>query len=75
MASSYIEKHYDYTPSTPERGLKRIQTERRRKGLLAAVLFAAAVTATLGFVYLAYNDVPAPSDPANAESGRVRPYH
>jgi hypothetical protein len=74
MASSYADKGYYDLPETPERGLERIQAERRRKGVIAAVLFAAAVIVTFGFVYLAYSDAPAPSDPANAEPAVPAPY-
>jgi hypothetical protein len=74
MASSYVQKHYYDTPDTPERGLEQIQAERQRKGVVAAVLFAGAVIAMFGFVYLAYNDVPAPSEPANAVPGMLTPY-
>lgn len=74
MASSYAGKHYYDMPDTPERGLERIQAERQRKGIVAAVLFTGAVIAMFGFVYLAYNDVPSPSEPANAEPGLLTPY-
>ena len=75
MATTYAER-WDYNvPESPESAIKQIQTERRRRSVLAAGLFAAAVVAGLGFVYLAYDDVPAPADPANANAARVRPYH
>jgi hypothetical protein len=74
MATTHADRwNYDVRES-PESAIKQIQSERRRKGIIAAALFAVAVAAGLGFVYLAYNDVPAPSDPANSNAARVRPY-
>lgn len=66
---------YQELNESPEEGIHRIQQERTRKAILAAVLGLIAVIAVVASAYLSYRDVPAPASPANAHSVPVEPYH
>jgi hypothetical protein len=72
MAHATTSSQFDFSP---EEGLDRIQHERTRKSVIAAVVGAIATIAVLGAVYLSYRDVPAPANPANAHPALVEPYH
>jgi hypothetical protein len=73
MAQTYDPRYFAELPS-PEEGLRRIKKERTRKSAVAVVLYAAAAVATLGAVYLAYADTPAPANPANERNITLEPY-
>lgn len=74
MAQTYDEAHYFSPIRSPEEGLRKINSERKRKATLAAVLFAVATVLTLGITLLMYSDAPAPSDPANSSPALLEPY-
>jgi hypothetical protein len=73
MAQTYDERYFDYNVE-PEAGIREVKRQRSKKSLVAAALFGIATIVTLGLVYLMYNDVPAPTNPANAEPGLLEPY-
>lgn len=64
MAHAHSNSDYGFSP---EEGLQKIQTQRRRKSLLALGVGVLAFTVFGLGIYLAYNDVPAPDSPANAQ--------
>ncbi|HWZ89908.1 MAG TPA: hypothetical protein VNW92_13695 [Polyangiaceae bacterium] len=72
MAHATTAEHFDFSP---EEGIVRIQHERTRKSIVAAVIAALATMAAIASVYLSYRGVPAPADPANAKPHLVEPYH
>jgi hypothetical protein len=63
MAHASTHSGYDFTP---EQAIDKIKAERKRKSALVAAAFVAGALAFGTSVYLAYQDVPAPENPANA---------
>jgi hypothetical protein len=59
---------------TPEHALDEIFKERRNKRTMAIAGVVGGLLLVLGFAYVSYEDVPAPTNPANAEPGVVTPY-
>jgi hypothetical protein len=58
---------------SPEDAVQEINQERKRKSMIALGLGGLAVVVFGAFVFLAYNDVPAPESPANANPRVVQP--
>ncbi len=59
---------------TPEQALREIQSERKRRSMLAAALFTLSGVAVVASFYFSYRDVPAPDSPANNTPALLDPY-
>jgi len=61
-------------PADVADALRRIDFERKGKGLLAGFGIAALLLVALGATYASYKNVPSPADPANGKGHLVTPY-
>lgn len=60
--------------ASPERAMRRIERNRKRKPAMAIGALIAGLAAVAAAAYFSYRDVPAPANPANAETEVLAPY-
>lgn len=59
---------------SPEKAMRRIEHDWKRKPAIAIGVVVAALAAVAAATYFSYRDVPAPANPANAETQVLTPY-
>ena len=70
MAHTYEELH----ATSAEQAMRRIEHDRKRKPAIAIGVLIAALIGVAAAAYFSYRDVPAPANPANANTEVLAPY-